>query len=234
MRFEVHVHTKYSKDSILCFWPLYIICRIKHIDGIAITEHNNIEGAVEFKKFCQKHGDKINVIIGDEIFTTQGEIIGLFLKEPVSPGMSVGATIRAIKEQGGIVYVPHPYDPNRNKTVLDIEAIVEYRGDIDCMEVHNGRNVDKACSVIQNDIAEKCDIKKVVGSDAHTLLEVGRNYMELNEIPQNADEFHKQIRIASFHTMNCIVLSHSITKCTKAIKLIFGGRFHELYRAFIK
>ena len=70
MRFEVHVHTKYSKDSILCFWPLYIICRIKHIDGIAITEHNNIEGAVEFKKFCQKHGDKINVIIGDEIFTT--------------------------------------------------------------------------------------------------------------------------------------------------------------------
>ena len=65
MKLEMHVHTKYSKDSMLCFFPLYIKCRIKSINVIAITEHNNIEGAIKFQEFCRKMGNKINVIIGE-------------------------------------------------------------------------------------------------------------------------------------------------------------------------
>ena len=86
MKLELHVHTKYSKDSFLCFWPLYLKCRIRRIRCIAITEHNNINGGVQFKKFCEKRKGKIQVIIGEEIFTNEGEIIGLFLKKKYFAG----------------------------------------------------------------------------------------------------------------------------------------------------
>lgn len=83
-KLEMHVHTKYSKDSLLPFWVLYLKCRICGIDYIAITEHNNIDGAKEFERYCERYGSKISVIIGEEIFTSEGEIIGLFLREELN------------------------------------------------------------------------------------------------------------------------------------------------------
>ena len=122
-KLELHVHTKYSHDSYFTFWLLHLMCRLRKITHIAITEHNNIRGGIAFKEYCRKRGEKINVIVGEEIMTNEGEIIGLFLEKEIESGLSPEETINKIKEQNGIVYVPHPYDEKRNKTVLTKDAI---------------------------------------------------------------------------------------------------------------
>ena len=108
MRIELHCHTKYSCDSLLCFLPLYLRCLWKKIDYIAITEHNNLRGAVAFEQFCKDKGNRVHVIRGEEILTTEGEIIGLYLQNEIAKGLTPEETINQIQQQNGIVYIPHP------------------------------------------------------------------------------------------------------------------------------
>lgn len=236
MKIEIHVHTKYSKDSLQMFWLLYLKCRLNGIDAIAITEHNNVDGGLAFQRFCRQHGDKLNVIVGEEVFTDSGEIIGLFLKENIKPGLSVGETIAEIKKQGGIVYVPHPYDLKRNKTVLKEEYISEFRDSIDCIEIHNGRNISPDYDVKQKEIAEKYCITPVIGSDAHTTFEIGRNYMECADgiKIQNGEVFMKCILHCEFHQSRCLKIAHKITVFEKLLKMLIRGEFREIYRVVIK
>ena len=231
---EVHVHTRYSKDSLLCFWPLYLKCIARGISVIAVTEHNNIDGGLRFSEFCRKRGGKVNVIVGEEIFTSQGEIIGLFLKSAVEPGLTAKETIECIKAQGGVVYVPHPFDLKRSKTVLQKDAIRENKSDIDCIEVHNGRNISPDFSAKQLEIARKYGIRQVVGSDAHTLIEAGRNYMIINNIPVDRESFIREIENAGFVAADCLRISHKITVFAKLLKLALGGKFIEIYKIFIR
>lgn len=236
MKIEIHVHTKYSKDSLLSFWPLYIKCRLLDIKSIAITEHNNTKGGVEFKKFCTRHGNKVNVIVGEEIFTSEGEIIGLFLNEQITPDLSPEETIKQIKTQNGIVWVPHPYDSKRAKTVLGTAAIERCKDSIDYIEIHNGRNISPDFDIRQKEIADRYCLTGVVGSDAHTLMEIGRNYlyMESDIEPKNADEFKECLKYCSLHKSNCIKAAHKITKFAKLCKMLQGGRFHELHDIIIR
>lgn len=238
MRIEMHVHTKYSKDSFQCFWPLYLKCRLKKIDVIAITEHNNIEGGVAFQAFCKKHGNKLQAIVGEEIFTDSGEIIGLFIEEGIRPGLTMQETIEEIKKQGGVVYVPHPYDLKRHKTVLKERYIAEFRDSIDCIEIHNGRNVSTEYDIKQKEIADKYGIKPVIGSDAHTTVEIGRNYMECDmgckDYVMTAKYFKSCIPKFQFHPTGCLMIAHKITIGVKFIKLLRKGEFHELYRVISK
>lgn len=234
MRIETHVHTKYSKDSLQCFLPLYLKCRLKKIDVIAITEHNNIDGGVAFRNFCKKRGKKLQVIVGEEIFTDSGEIIGLFLKENIKPGLTVKKTISEIKKQGGLVYVPHPYDLKRYKTVLKEKYIAEFKDSIDCIEIHNGRNISTEYNFKQKEIAERYGINPVIGSDAHTTIEIGRNYMDCEQGVMTAEYFKSCIPKFGFHTSKCLMIAHKITKIAKFSKLVRKGEFHELYRVISK
>ncbi|MCI6030765.1 PHP domain-containing protein, partial [Dialister succinatiphilus] len=95
-RIITHVHTKYSHDSLLPFFLLYNKCIKKSVDYIAITEHNNIKGAVAFRNYCANKGNKIKVIIGEEIMTSEGEIIGLFLNQEIKPFQSPEKTVDEI------------------------------------------------------------------------------------------------------------------------------------------
>ena len=234
LKIEVHVHTRYSKDSLLCFWPLYLNCIARGISVIAVTEHNNIDGGLRFSEFCKKRGGRVSVIVGEEIFTSQGEIIGLFLKKAIAPGLTAKETIEQIKSQGGVVYVPHPFDLKRQKTVLQESAISENKNDIDCMEIHNGRNISPDFSEKQRSIARKYSIRPVIGSDAHTLIEAGRNYMTIQNIPLCRGDFIREIENAGFVTAKCIKISHKITIFAKLLKLIAGGNFIEIYKIFIR
>lgn len=224
---EMHIHTKYSNDSFLNLTTLYLICKLKKIKCIAITDHNTIIGAKKFKDQYEKKG--INVIIGEEIMTDSGEIVGLYLTKTIQKGLSLKTTIEEIKNQKGLIYVPHPYDEKRKHTVISIKNIEKYKKDIDFIECHNGRNFLQIFSMKQNEIAEKFSIHKIVGSDAHTILELGRNYMET--IPfKNQEEFKLAISNARFSIKPCIRLSHKVTKIVKIIKLIIRGDIIGLFR----
>lgn len=230
MKVELHCHTRYSDDSILSLRLLYRKCKKENIKYIAITDHNSIKGAKLFSKYCADHGGDVNVIIGEEIMTSEGEIIGLFLKEKIEPGLSVEKTIYQIKCQNGVVYVPHPYDEKRYRTVLNENAIERNKSQIDCIECHNGRNISEQYSIKQNEIADKYHLNKVIGSDAHTLLEIGRNYNEVSIEPIDKDHFLEAIKNAKHCTASCLIIAHKITKIAKMITYIQRGNYDEIFR----
>ncbi|MCL2356391.1 MAG: PHP domain-containing protein [Defluviitaleaceae bacterium] len=226
---ELHVHTIYSPDSLLAKIPLLLMCKIKGIKCIAITDHNSLCGAVKYEPFFAKHG--VKVIIGEEIMTSQGEIIGLFLKNVIPPGLSPEETVRAIKKQGGLVCIPHPFDPTRAKTVLsNISSVAE---DVHMIECSNGRNRKIEFDRVQEEICEKFNRQKVVGSDAHTFFEIGRNYAWLLPF-ETPEQFLKNLSHATRVTARIRTYPHTITKFVRAVRMLRKGDFGGLYRAFRK
>lgn len=219
-----HVHTKYSKDSILTFPFLLIMCKLKKIDAIAITDHNTISGAIKYKPLLLKH--HIDVIVSEEISTKEGEIIGLYLKKRVEPNLSVEETVQEIKKQDGLIYIPHPYDLKRQKSVISSNALKRIKNDVDFIECHNGRNAEEIYSKIQNEIAEKLNLRKIIGSDAHTFYELGRNYCLVDSY--NKKDLVKTIENAKFFPKKSIKIAHINTKIVKLIKIIKAGNLNEI------
>lgn len=226
IKIEFHIHTIASKDSIQSKFLMLLMCKIKKIDVLAITDHNEISYAQKNKKFFEKHN--IKIIVGEEIFTRDGEIIGLFLTQKITPNLSVEDTVKLIKQQKGLVYIPHPYDEKRAKTVLKIEALEKIKNEIDFIEINNGRNIDEKFSIKQNEIAEKYKLRKIVGSDAHTFYELGRNYCLIKEFQK--DTLIKNIEQGEFYCKKCIKFAHKNTKIVKIVKILIKGDFNEFNR----
>ncbi|HWO76921.1 MAG TPA: PHP domain-containing protein [Bacillus sp. (in: firmicutes)] len=231
IRVELHTHTRYSQDSLLNKWFYLLMLKMKKINVIGITDHNEINGALEFKKFLERFD--IKVIVGEEIFSSKGEIIGLFLTKKIDEGKSPRETMKEIKKQGGLVYIPHPYDEKRYKTVLPEEEIEKNLDLIDIIEMHNGRNIKQCFSDYQLNIANKFNKTKSVGSDAHTFFELGRNY-NIIESFSNQKEFLTNLNNSSFVKKDCIKLAHDVTKIVKIIKLFRKGKINEIYRIINK
>ncbi len=223
---EFHIHTRASKDSVLPFWLVLLIAKLKKIDTLVITDHNEVWGAKKCKEKFKKHN--IEVIVGEEIFTRDGEIIGLNLKEKIYPDLSPEQTIKEIREQNGIVYIPHPYDEKRYKTVLKESEIEKNKNEIDFIEVHNGRNISKKFDIKQNEIAEKYGLCKIIGSDAHTFFELGRNnILTDNKITdQTLLENYKNVE---FVQKECIVFAHKWTKLARILTMIGKGDIRGLF-----
>lgn len=224
---EFHIHTRYSHDSILnCFFIL-LMCKLKRIKLLAITDHNEIAGAQKYKEKLAKHN--IEVIVGEEIFTTEGEIIGLYLSHKIAPHLTPKTTIDLIKKQGGYVYIPHPYDEKRYKTVLKYDEIIKNKKDIDFIEIHNGRNINDFFSKKQEEISNELkDVVKIIGSDAHTFYELGRNFVT---IEYNGKKSLKEaVKQGKFEKNKCIKIAHLNTKIARIITLIEKGELYELYR----
>ncbi|NCB92492.1 MAG: hypothetical protein EOM40_07950 [Clostridia bacterium] len=229
-RVELHTHTRFSHDSILPLWLFYCACFIRRIDCVAITDHNEIKGALLFRS----RYPKMNVIIGEEIFSSDGEIIGLFLTERIEPGLSAEETIEKIHAQGGIVCIPHPFDSKRYKTVLNSEILMEQCSRIDCIEKYNGRTLSSEDMERQQAIADRTGLPCVVGGDAHTFYELGRNYNIFKTPVRGKDDFLSQLSMIEYHTERCLSVSHWSTKIARAIKLLAAGNIQELVRKIIK
>src|SRR4051812_29640014 len=102
---ELHSHTCYSKDSLISLDSVIRTCQRKGIDRIAITDHNTAEGALALAKLAPDL-----IIVGEEIMTTQGEILAFFVRETIPAGLTPDETIRRLRDQGAVVSVSHPYD----------------------------------------------------------------------------------------------------------------------------
>ena len=171
---DLHMHTSASHDCATDPEALVDHCIAEGLGAIAVTDHNEISGAVEAAAL----GKPITVIVGEEVKTSQGEVIGLFLHERIERGMSMADTIAEIQHQGGLVLMPHPFD--RLHTIPDSATLLRHLDEIDLFEVYNSRLLFDAFNDDALRFASKYNLVQSAGSDAHVLQGIGT---ALNRIP---------------------------------------------------
>ena len=166
MKYDLHIHSKYSSDGVLEPQKIVKIAMKRGLNGIAITDHNTIKGGLEAKKY---ESEDFTVIVGSEIATEKGEIIGLFLSEEVK-SRDVQDVIAEIKEQGGFAVLPHPFDELRHSAFHPSEEDVKF---IDGVEGFNSRCVFQNYNKRAVEFAIKHNLTITSGSDAHFINEIG-------------------------------------------------------------
>ena len=171
---DLHMHTNHSHDCATDPEALLDHCIAQGLGAVAITDHNEVSGALEAAAL----GKPITVIVGEEVKTSQGEVIGLFLRERIERGMTMDETIAAIQDQGGLVYMPHPFD--RMHTIPDPATLLRVLDSIDIFEVYNSRLLFDAFNDDAMRFAAKYNLIQAAGSDAHVLQGIGT---ALNQIP---------------------------------------------------
>ena len=158
------------------------ICQKKGINCIALSDHGSIEGALKMKNIAPFY-----VIVAEEVLTTEGEIMGMFLQERVPSGLSMEESIQRIKAQGGLLCAQHPYDRFR-ADALKAEVLERIVGQIDIVEVFNARNPLLRSSNQARVFADTHHLPCTAGSDAHAGYEIGNAYVELPDF-KGRDDF---------------------------------------------
>jgi len=189
---DLHLHTSWSFDCAVDPAELVDHAEAEGLGAIAVTDHNVFGGAIETHDAAR--GRELVVIRGEEVKTAeQGEVIGLFLEREIPRGLSFADTIAAIREQGGLVYIPHPFD--RMHTIPEPKTLHRHLADIDVFEVYNARLLFDA----QNDealrFAHKYDLTMGAGSDAHVLQGIGTGAVRMRAF-RDPEEFLISLRSA--------------------------------------
>jgi predicted metal-dependent phosphoesterase TrpH len=208
---DLHMHTDHSPD---CATPVEVLletARDRGLGAIAITDHNEVSGALEARRIAAEMGD-IKVIVAEEVKTAeQGEVIGLFLEEKIPKGMTMAETIAAIRAQGGLVYVPHPFD--RFHSVPDYEHLLDIVEEIDILEVFNPRVAVTAFNEEAERFARKYRIVPGAGSDSHVAQGLGSVRVRIHDFEGPA-EFLEAMRDAD------ITRKHKNLVYVQALKLL--------------
>jgi len=190
---DLHMHTDHSGD---CATPVDVLintARDRGLGAIAITDHNEVSGALEARKLAEELGD-IKVIVAEEVKTAeQGEVIGLFLEEKIPKGLTMAETIAEIRRQGGLVYVPHPFD--RFHSVPDYEHLLDIVEEIDLLEVFNPRVALTSFNEEAVRFARKYRIVPAAGSDSHVAQGLGSVRQRIHDFDGPA-EFLEAMRDA--------------------------------------
>ncbi len=209
---DLHMHTDHSTD---CATPVRVLletARDRGLGAIAITDHNEVSGALEARRIAEEEMGDIEVIVAEEVKTAeQGEVIGLFIEEKIPRGMTMAETIAAIREQGGLVYVPHPFD--RLHSVPDYEHLLEIVEEIDILEVFNPRVALTSFNEEAERFAGKYRIVPGAGSDSHVAQGLGSVRVRIHDFDGPA-EFLEAMRDAD------ITRKHKNLVYVQALKLL--------------
>jgi len=188
---DLHMHTDHSHDCAVPVADLLDYAEAQGLGAIAITDHNVFAGAQEAVQLARRRD--LVVIPGEEIKTQKGEVIGLFLAEKIERGLPMADTIAAIREQGGVVYLPHPFD--RLHTIPDAPTLHRHLPEIDVFEVYNARLLFEGFNDEALRYARKYNLTMGAGSDAHVLQGVGTGLVRMRAF-ENAAEFLISLRSA--------------------------------------
>jgi len=182
IKLDLHIHSKYSYDSISDPKIIVKVAKMRGLSGIAITDHNTIKGGLEAKKYSDEN---LIVIVGSEITTKEGEVIGLFLEKEIPANLNIIETIEKIHKQNGLAILPHPFDTHRKHAVQNIDKKI--LNVIDGIEVLNARSKAGINANAQK-FANENKLKITAGSDAHTLLEIGSAGMYIEGMEKVTEE----------------------------------------------
>jgi predicted metal-dependent phosphoesterase TrpH len=216
LRVELHCHSIYSKDSLNSIEGLLQRIEDLGIDRLAITDHNSIKGALAAHQLAP---DKI--IVGEEIKTQKGELLAFFVQEEVPRGMSPLETIARLRDQGAFISVSHPFDLQR--AGWQLPDLIEITPLVDAIEVFNSRCMESRLNDQALLYAQQKDLAGTVGSDAHTLKEVGRAILELPYF-EDAEGLRQVIRQAKADVKLSSFWVHFGSMYARMYKQTFGIR----------
>ena len=217
---DFHVHTRFSPDSLLSEDRFIRLAMERGLTHVAITNHNNVEGAIAVRDRVAALGleERLRIILGEEVSTADGEIIGLFLSSTIPPGESAEATADTIHAQGGLVSIPHPFDPFRRSHIGEGALLrLAGAGKVDAIEVFNSRVTFARHNEQAAELAARYRIPGIACSDAHSGLEVA---MSFNALPafETAEELRLALRENEWHGSRSTKLIHLTTRWAVASK----------------
>jgi predicted metal-dependent phosphoesterase TrpH len=186
LRLDLHNHTAYSADGLMAPATLLGKARRNGVGCIAVTDHNTVQGALEAMALAESDPTLPRVIPGVEVSTADGDVIGLYVTQPIPRGLPALDTVAIIREMGGIVYLPHPFDSVRRGTISS-RVREQVAAQADMVEVLNGKSLSPWSVRNSDALARRHGKPRGAGSDAHGRREVGQAYVVIERQPTRDD-----------------------------------------------
>ena len=217
---DLHCHTSASFDCLASPESVVKAAAKRGLTHLAITDHDRIDGALRARDLAP---EGLTVIVGEEVKTADGDLIALFLESAVPPGRSARETIEAVREQGGLVGIPHPFDRFRGSMLNDptLEAIGRQ---VDWVEAHNARIVGGSGNARAAEFARELGLPGVAASDAHSALEVGVAYNVVEGDPSTPAGLLSAIAALEIVPGRASYIVRTITPISKLVNRARGNR----------
>lgn len=215
IRLDMHVHSIYSRDSVVPIESIVQTWERKRLFSV-VCDHDTIEGSRRVSALMRERVAETPVLLAEEITTSDGELIGLFLNEEIPPRLSAEETVDLIHGQGGLVLVPHPFCRYRSRAIKR-DVLIRLLDRVDIVEGYNARNVSDEDNNAAIEFAEAGGKPVSVGSDAHIPLELARVWIEvpLFETPEELVRCLKGANICFRRSNNAV---HLFTKMVKMVR----------------
>ena len=216
---DLHCHTRASFDSLAPPAAIVRAAAERGLTHLAITDHDRIDGALEARDAAP---EGLHIIVGEEIRTTDGDLIAAFINEAIPPGLSPAEAIAAIREQGGLVGLPHPFDRFRGSLLRDA-GMTTLASQVDWVEVHNARVIGNG-NELAVDFAHANGLPGVAVSDAHSTMEVGVAYSAVEGDPSTQAGLLDALAACQVVPGRASYVVRAMTPAAKLINRLRGNR----------
>jgi predicted metal-dependent phosphoesterase TrpH len=214
---DLHCHTSASFDCLARPEDVVRAAAARGLTHIAITDHERIDGALAARRAAPP---ELSVIVGEEIRTSDGDLVALFLEEAVPSGLTARQTIARVRAQGGLVGIPHPFDRFRGSLLRD-SGLIAVLDEVDWIETYNARLVGGG-NERAADLARERGIPGVAVSDAHSVMEVAVAYTTLEGDPSSADGLRAALGSAELIPGRASFVVRALTPIAKLIQRLRG------------
>jgi predicted metal-dependent phosphoesterase TrpH len=217
---DLHCHTSASFDSLAAPESVVRAAAKRGLTHLAITDHDRIDGALRARDVAP---EGLVVIVGEEVKTADGDLIALFLTEAMQPGLSARDTIAAVRAQGGLVGIPHPFDKLRGSMLKDprLEAMATL---VDWVEAHNARVVGSTGNERAAEFAAEMGLPGIAVSDAHSVIEVGVAYTTLEGDPSTPEGLVAALTNVQLVPGRASYIVRTLTPVAKLVNRVRGNR----------
>ncbi len=217
---DLHCHTSASFDCLASPESVVRAAASRGLTHLAVTDHDRIEGALRARDAAP---DGLTVIVGEEVKTADGDLVALFLERAVAPGRSARDTIAEVREQGGMVGIPHPFDRFRGSMLRDprLEATGQL---VDWVEAHNARVVGSSGNERAAAFARELGLPGVAVSDAHSTLEVGVAYTVVQVDPGTPEGMRAALTNVGVVPGRASYIVRTLTPLSKLVNRARGNR----------
>jgi predicted metal-dependent phosphoesterase TrpH len=220
---DLHCHSSASFDSLASPRSIVRAAASRGLTHIAITDHDRIDGALEARDIARSEAPSVTVLVGQEIKTREGDLIGVFLDRAVPTGLGAIEAIAAVREQGGLVGIPHPFDSHRG-SLLAAGAGVGIASLVDWVESHNARILLGGGNERAAKYAADHGLPGVAVSDAHSVLEVGVAYIAVDGDPSTPDGLRAALGTVELVTGRATIFVRALTPVAKLVQRVRGNR----------